>query len=197
MSNWWKQAEKIPFESSNFQKIIQFYLFECPVVHKKGKGEKQKLSKVSNRAKTLREYGWENNYLKTLIANMKKTSTERLEYKVIKIKSEIVNEYNIFEKENKLKDKDNEIIFIHKRDDMSITEAIFYYIRNAFAHGSFSIKNKTYYLESLKDGEVTARIRLREKTLLNWIDMVKMKPDNVKKQNNREITSKKRKNKVA
>lgn len=197
MSNWWKQAEKIPFESSNFQKIIQFYLFECPVVHKKGKGEKQKLSKVSNRGKTLREYGWENNHLKTLIANMKKTSTGRLEYKVIKIKSEIINEYNNFEKGHGIKDKNCEILFMYERNDMSKTESFFYYIRNAFAHGSFSVKNNTYYLENLKDGEVTARIRLREKTLLNWIDMVKMKPDNIKKQNNREITSKKRKNKVA
>lgn len=51
-------------------------------------------------------------------------------------------------------------------------------IRNAFAHGSFSVENvdgqHIYCLESAKDGSLRARMRLREETLLEWMKLIEM-----------------------
>lgn len=57
----------------------------------------------------------------------------------------------------------------------------FFHIRNALAHGRFEIKKHGnflyYYFEDVqrdKDGsKLTARMVLKEKTLLNWIDLIK------------------------
>ena len=58
---------------------------------------------------------------------------------------------------------------------MPDTEAIYYYIRNAFAHGSFEFTDvgdrRILVLESSKDGKLKAQMRLRESTLLKMIEL--------------------------
>lgn len=34
---WWDKHSEIPYQSKNFQKIINFYLFNCPVIFHKRK----------------------------------------------------------------------------------------------------------------------------------------------------------------
>ena len=87
---------------------------------------------------------------------------------------------------------------------MSKTSAIFYYIRNALAHGSFgttlSSGKRTYYFESAKNDIVKARIRLREETLLSWIDLFFNSPNTLKmsmKQNGNNNKKYKRSSNVA
>jgi len=67
---------------------------------------------------------------------------------------------------------------------MSDAEAIYYYIRNAFAHGSFEVAEQAgrriYLIESSKDGIIKARMRLREETLLHYIELANMTPAEIK-----------------
>lgn len=59
--------------------------------------------------------------------------------------------------------------------------SILYSIRNSFAHGSFNIKTinnrKVYFLDACKESKTSinrkARIVLYEKTLLDWIKLIK------------------------
>ena len=37
---WWNRAESIPVKDSNFQKILNFYLFNCPVVYTQKRNKK-------------------------------------------------------------------------------------------------------------------------------------------------------------
>ena len=69
---------------------------------------------------------------------------------------------------------------------------IFYYIRNALAHGSFMVNGDIYSFESSKDGTTKAAIRLREETLLKWIKDVSLSPEKLKKvlQSERKTTKK-------
>ena len=67
-----------------------------------------------------------------------------------------------------------EMIFFLEREDMGDMYAIYYGIRNAFAHASFSVVKQqsemVYYLQSAKEGVTKSAMRLRERTLLKWID---------------------------
>ena len=82
MADWWDKGTKIPLNDANFQKIIDFYLFNCPCETESGsvgKGTK-KYTKVSKRGTTLRAQGWTKGFLNTLLAAMKKTVSGHLEY---------------------------------------------------------------------------------------------------------------------
>lgn len=57
---------------------------------------------------------------------------------------------------------------------MSDAEAVFYYIRNAFAHGSFEVvsgSDPIYKLESKKNGVVKAQLLLKQTTLIKLADL--------------------------
>ena len=78
------------------------------------------------------------------------------------------------------------------RSDMSDAEAIYYYIRNAFAHGSFEVKSskgeRCYLLQSDKDSKVKAQMQLKESTLLRLLELSQMSANDL-----REKQRKKRK----
>lgn len=80
--------------------------------------------------------------------------------------------------DSKLADLNFEFIVFRERNDIPDTEAIFYYIRNAFAHGSFEIKetggNSVFLLESRKANSVKAQMRLKEKTLRYYRELAAM-----------------------
>lgn len=80
---------------------------------------------------------------------------------------------------------------LKKVGSTSQTEGIFYAIRNSFAHGSFEVckvipdgKKRAvtmYKLENINKGKTKAIIQLREKTLLNWIELVNMPIEEIKR----------------
>lgn len=184
-TKWWNKDESIPFENSNFQKILDFYLFKCPCEIKKNQKNKNIIyMPVSSRNNTFRKQGWIGGKLNTLRSAMRHTSSKNLEYHIIPQKNEIVAESNRVEDNASFGEPHFEMIVISERSDMSKTSAIFYYIRNALAHGSFgttlSSGKRTYYFESTKDGVVKARIRLREETLLSWIHLFFDSPNALK-----------------
>lgn len=112
---------------------------------------------------------------------MKHTASGNLVYKPVDAGASVELETNNAEVSDSLSDEHFEMIVVQKRNDMCLTSSIFYYIRNALAHGSFSVVAGTYYFESQKDGKVKARIRLREETLLEWMKCFKASPAEVKR----------------
>lgn len=181
MSEWWNREKKIPLTDSTFLQILDFYLFHCPAETKKAsKKGTMAYSQVSKRATTLRAQGWTNGNLNTLLSAMKHTASKQLKYHTFDTKTEIGFAVKRIESDTSLSDGDFEMIAITERSDMNKTSAIFYYIRNALAHGSFSAFNdngkRVYYFESAKDNKIKAQIRLWEKTLLSWIDAFHLSP---------------------
>ena len=155
----------IPFKNENFEKILTFYLFNSPCEISKGTKENKTYIPVSKVDKTFSKQGWTDKNLNTLIAKMKNMSNH-LEYYPISSNQSI----NTIEKNIGLSDPNFEMIIMHTRNDMSKACAIFYYIRNVFAHGLFDAKNNIYCFESSKNGVTKAKVRLKEETLLKWID---------------------------
>ena len=194
MANWIKRYGEIPLERKNFQKILSFYLFQCPCETQKwSKKEKTIMySRVSARGNTLRQRGWTGGHLKTLLAAMKDTTSKQLTYSHLPCNKDILSEVKAIEDNSTLSDPNFEMIVIVKRSDMTLTSSIFYYIRNALAHGSFRVNGDVYSFESSKDGTMKAAIRLREKTLLKWIEDVSLSPEKLKKvlQSERKTTKK-------
>ncbi len=187
MSNWWKKGSKeIPFDNKNFQKILKFYLFECHSEHtfdnKKGK-KREKYKPVSLRGKSLREMGWESSNATSLISNMKTTASRNLYYDYKESVEEFKENLKRIECDPQIADTNFDMIVFLNRNDMNKANAILYYIRNAFAHGSFTIDNGIYYFESSKNNNIKALIRLREQTLLNWIELINSKPEALKSRN--------------
>lgn len=199
MKKWWFKDKEIPIQNGNFQKIVDFYLFNCPSTITRRKGKTKKRYPVSQRAFSLEKYGWNGKLLQTLLATMKHPASGHLVYQTFKSNEDIEAETTNILRNSTLADPHFEMILMQERTDMNKTSSIFYYIRNAFAHGSFSVvgkgENKTYYFESSRDEKIKARIRLREQTLLNWIQDVQLSPDALRKA--LEQNSKKKKSTTA
>lgn len=176
MSEWWNVNPTIPFENKNFQTILNFYLFQCPVEFKRGKKESTTYQKVSQRARSLRERGWIESYATTLVNYMKESLGKNSNYDTCKSEESVAVKVKQLENSGSLSDKHFEVIVYTERSEMNKANAILYYIRNAFAHASFSVttvgSRKVYYFESAKNGVVKARIRLNETTLLNWMEII-------------------------
>lgn len=184
MPEWWDKNKKIPFHNENFVKILDFYLFHCPSEITKKKGTAKIYTRVSKRAKTLRSQGWIEGYANTLIACMKRNLKNPHQYCVCNSNENIAEKTEELESSCTLSDKHFEMLVITERHDMNKASAIFYYIRNAFAHASFSVitvnNRNIYYFESKKDETVKARIRLNENTLLEWIKDFSLSPAKLK-----------------
>ena len=188
MDNWWNKYTEIPFKDTNFQRILEFYLFNCPVLFQKKKNGKR----VSQRGLTFEERGITDRSLTKLLSEMKaKSASGTLLYQCLETSS---SDFIQIEQQNRGHDLNFEMVIFVENSDLKKTRTIFYAIRNALAHGSFSVsgtgEKRTYCIENRKDGVLKARIRLREKTLLNWIELVE-KPESWKRQKS-EKTIKKR-----
>ena len=195
---WWNKKNNIPYNSKNFQSILDFYLFNCPSeirTGNKGKGT-LKYKKISQRAITLRKQGWVKGKQNTLLSEMKKTSSKQLEYYHCNTPEELSMHLLNMEKSIKLEDEHFEMIYLVQHTGMSKTSSIFYAIRNALAHGSFSVLNDknghaVYYFESSSMGTCKSRIRLREKTLMDWIKLFNSSAEEIRAENSKKTKEKK------
>ena len=163
----------IPIEDENFQKIICFYLFECParsvrIQDKKkdeGRTEEQPhpkkryyYNRISHMGKTFEERGITGAKFNTLRAALFKPIRDRFVFLSDKT----------FEKPDSL-----EFVWLNKPELK--TEGMFCFIRNSFAHGEFEVKDKKYYLENHGNkNELKGKAVLSEETLLRWIDIINM-----------------------
>lgn len=169
MSNKWSFKSRVKLHgpnNGNLQKIVQFYLWETPAPNTSEKGVPFALM------------GIQKSRYKTLQAEMRKYSgfpaADGHDWKKATIKS-IKEDLKSF---NRLDEYDCSFEFaVHTvKSGLGKTEALFYFIRNAFAHGGFRIstyKGERYFaLENRKDGSIRGRAVIRESTLLGWIKLI-------------------------
>ena len=152
---------KITLNNGNFQKILDFYLFRCPV------------EGTSFRSVGFEKYGWKGT---KQFAHLKKTllkaANSNLASNYYPCKKDELAEK--FEKVSSVAPVDEYCVFLRNEED-TVMQSLFSAIRNAFAHGSFSVRtyNKTkVYFFSNYNKYLKAEIVLQEATLLEWIKIV-------------------------
>lgn len=158
--NWIKNND-IDFSDRNFQRIIDFYLLKSPAEN------------LSARGRTLESYGWNNTYdLKRKIGLISKLKPSMFAFAdALKEMEEALKDSNLYQRfwENH---KERVCLYIVKNQ----LNSLFYHIRNSFAHGRFDIiKTKTdniFVMEDVNKKYISARMVLKESTLLNWIDII-------------------------
>ena len=147
--------------NNNLQKIINFYVLECPVPEKSARGKKfDELGFVGSLAF---------NRLKKEMIN---AGTKSLKKYYIPCKQDGLE--STFKKVEIVSPPDEYCVFL-KYDEDTVMQSLFSAIRNAFAHGSFNVKSyhgvRIYFLVNYKKYK-KAQIVLQEKTLLSWIKLV-------------------------
>ena len=196
MAEWWDKGTKIPLNDANFQKIIDFYLFNSPVIYRQKKGKVISYKPVSERSRTFIDQGWVNHMIPTLLSEMKQASN-KLKYHILSSDENPISVVDNYSRD----DENNEVVAFLERDDMGNTYTIFYGIRNAFAHGSFSVikchKETIYLLQSKKEKDIKTIMKLNEKTLLKWIELFNSTVEELKeiKQNRKHAKNQERRRK--
>lgn len=159
--------KKYPITDKNFQKILSFFLFECPTPG------------ISQRAKNFSELGWKGSpQFSNLKKRLLKAATNSLNKHYHPCEKKELQQK--FESVKTVAPVDEYCVFL-KSGEKTVMQSLFSAIRNAFAHGSFAIQ---YFRNA--DGEkiriyffcnyheyLKAEIILQEHTLLKWIDIVK------------------------
>ena len=172
----------IPMRNERFQQILQFYLLECPVrVYQKEKQKESakedttqskyiyKFTRVSKRGKSFRDRGLDGPVLNSLRAAMKRVAPG------------LIMQSTYASEDIKKIDAAEFIIVKRNEDRCSVTEGFFYFIRNSLAHGSFDVSDGYYYFENYKNGKLRGIARLKENTLIEWINLTDMTPEMLKR----------------
>lgn len=164
------KLEIIPIKDETFQKIICFYLFECPArsVHleNKKRGEERTkdqphpskrfcYSRISQLGRTFEERGIVGGKFNTLRTAMIHTAGDEFEL--------------LFGSELNEPSKKEYISIVRTECK---TEGAFAFIRNAFAHGEFYVSNGWYSFENHNRGRLVGKALIREATLLKWIEVI-------------------------
>ena len=175
----------IPLSNKSFQRIIEFYLFETPVrTYQKTKKTEPgstidqphpkynyEFKRVSKRGVTFADRSLDGFKLNSLRAAMIRVTGVKL----------INVEDNVSGKAEEMEASAEYIIIKRNDNNVSITEGYFYCIRNAFAHGDFDVEGKVYTLKNEVGGKIKGMARLKESSLLAWIDLVNMDIEEIKK----------------
>ena len=161
--------EGIPLTSRKFHRILDFYLFHCPV------------DGTSARATTFEQQGWKGTLFSTLKREMLARASASLKSNYYPCtKAELEEKYVVVES---LNSTDEYCVFL-KHDSNRVMESLYSAIRNALAHGSFLMKKRrgtNMYFFANYDGYLKAVIQLKEETLLNWISLFQSNPEDVKR----------------
>lgn len=174
-----KKSKNIDLKNKNFSKIFQFYVIDTPCYS--DKNHPQNL--ISAKGVSFKDYGWDQGYkfnqLKNLMINVNANRKIDLIQCDNKVNSLADNKYPPDE------------YCIYNADQGKIN-SIFYKIRNALAHGEFSLikytqkrENKEneslniYFLTNHHKG-LKAEMALSEQTLLKWIAIIKNGPETTK-----------------
>ncbi len=148
-------------EQSNYEKILQFYLFESPV------------EETSYRGKTFKDQGWKSQNLRTLKKQMLKVASPELSNNYFPCqKAELEKCITGIQKP-----QEEYCIFLNS---IGAVTSVFKAIRNALAHGSFDVRNydgEVVYFFANYNKYYKAKIVLKEKTLLEWIKVFNKGPN--------------------
>lgn len=152
---WEFQNTKIP-SADDMYWLIKLFVWSCPILG------------VSAKTKTLADYGWKAGSINTLRSEIKRQSsltsdTFKTLHKVEELDSKL-KELNVFDSYDLT--KEFAICYAGGKTD---TEAFFYMIRNAIAHGSFCVRSRNgerfYVFESKKKDSLRGRSVLKLKTI--------------------------------
>lgn len=153
-------TKSLPNDKAFFN-LVNTFVFRCPaatVVSKK-KVNPKAFENVSVRECSFRSRGITGTLLITITAQIKKTVKPGYYHRIEK--GETVEA--VFDADT----SDEKIVF-KENSQMSDAEAVYYYIRNAFAHGDIEVlpgMERVYKLESKKKNDVKAQMVLKEGTL--------------------------------
>ena len=183
----------IPIENQSFQSFVKAFVFNCPsaIVVSKKKEKIKRFNPVSARECSFREREITGTLLITLTAQIKKQ----------------IDFYQKAEKNQRIEELfdsnfNNEKIVFKENAQMSDAEVIFYYIRNAFAHGSFEYipEQNMYKLESKKGDNLKARMLLSEATLTKLAELSSIDKKSIeklqKKRKGKKLPANKKSNRV-
>ena len=178
------EKTKIPMDERGFQRIIQFYLLECPVrvFNRIGKSKESMalnglqthpkynyhFIKVSRRGITFADRNLDGPRLNAFRAAMKRVAATNIVLQSCDSvqRPETSEEY---------------LVVKTCEGRVSITEGYFYCVRNALAHGGFSVDEQgTYLLENFDKGTLKGVGRIKESTLLKWIDLFNMDYESIR-----------------
>ena len=149
----------------NHKKIIDFYLWSCPS------------PETAYGARTFRDLGWEKPHQYKMLKN-KMIASSDISFVVTAIKdlSRALDEHDQLKKHSF-----SETIILANPSNGEV-DGVFRSIRNALAHGSFSIQKRRddfyYFFESRnpQTKNIKSRIVLKSNTLLAWIREVEKGP---------------------
>ena len=186
----WFKLNKFDNKNSEFNNFIYNFVIQCPCTFKNTK------ALVSQRGNTFKKRGIQKDLLNTLNAEIKHMFIKSETY--VKLQNNSNNSVDSYRtsllQSDKYKDPYFEFIIFKKRTDMSDTETIYYCIRNAFAHGSFTIiqndSTKMYLMHCEKNKDTKADMRLKETTLLRLIELKNMNQSQIKKLRNKRKNKK-------
>lgn len=147
--------------SKNLQKIINFYLLECPVPDRSFRGKT--FSELGFNGRTA--FGW-------LKQEMLHAADPSLRENYFPCQREALDA--TFQFVESVSPPHEYCVFL-QTSEKTIMQSLYSAIRNAFAHGSFNVKQygkiNIYFLVNFK-GYKKAQIVLQEKTLLAWISIL-------------------------
>lgn len=183
--SWPDTSMRVPIEHPEFNHLINGFVFNCPsriIKETKikpppttGPKYKREHENVSKRKCSFYDRGIKKDLLTTILAQIRKPMVANGTYMALKPEKDVELERQLMESSITLSDNLYDEMLYHTRTDMSDTEAIFYYVRNAFAHGSFEAvpngASYVYILESQKEDKIKAQMRLKEETLLRYLEL--------------------------
>ena len=194
--SWCNCNNHISYDNNCLIEIIDFFVLHCPVSIRSrvtdgtwpdGKKKKKTIYKdVSVRECSFHKNGVSGSLLSTILAEIRRPLAKQDLFQIIKSDGDVVSTVESLINNRTCSDQWSDLLIIQTRSEMPDSEAIYYYIRNAFAHGSFEIlvddKNRIIYrLECQKDGVVKAQMQLKESTLLRLKALAKKSPQEIKK----------------
>lgn len=193
--SWCNYNNPISYKNNTLFEVIDFFVFHCPAsvrscvqdgTWSNGKKKRKTVYKdVSARRCSFHKRGISGSLLLTILAEIRRPVVKSGLYQVIKSDVDAAATTNSLLQNRTGSDQWPDLIVFHTRPDMPDSEAVFYYIRNALAHGSFEIINDShgkaiYRFECQKDNVTKAQIQLKEKTLLLIRDLASLDAQSIR-----------------
>lgn len=172
MANKWTFKAPVSLAGNQtLARLVQFYVWETPVPG------------VSQKGRTFRELGWTGYYFATLQTEMRSSSSLKRENWIGCSPAIIDSELKKIDRHESF-DGSFEFAVHSIKSGFNKTEALFYLIRNGFAHGGFRVCSyqgeKYLAFESRDRGALKGRAVLKQTTLLSWMKLVKKGPFGMK-----------------
>lgn len=193
--SWCKTNRLISYDGNKLVEVIDFFVFHCPASIRSrvkaglcpnGKQKRKPVYKdVSARGCSFRKKGISGSLLLTILTEIRRPIAKNGLFQVVKTDVDVSVTTNALIQNKTGNDPFPDFIVFQTRPDMPDSEAIFYYIRNALAHGSFEIikdshEKNIYKFESRKDDVIKAQMQLKEKTLLQIKDLASKSPQEIR-----------------